>query len=382
MPLSAVRQRAFAAMILGCMAVFLSTGSAASATPYIQLSLSVSPNPVPGNTPVTVSGTATPVGGTFAGVEITLNSGSSGCAPAGCHADTAHTYFDFATLTSKRSFSTLIQAGGPTTYRVAVTLCNPNDCLNVPASVTLKGPTTNAKITYSPAGAIKPGSTLHFTVTGLVNVGPVQADVQTKFMSGLTDPTNVSGAGHWDPAPYDYIDAYVVLDKSASYTFDATVTAQVGSAIRLNLNLFAAPGSGAPDYVRKVSLLVGPTPTPTPHRTSVPIPTRRPPTPAPTKSAPSSGASQPSAAAEPSATSGSSVEPPSLSPEPSAEDSPGAVALTQSGTPTTSPPPALASSTTTPNPTPTAMLVVSATLGISAGALALFVYLRGRLRQP
>ena len=69
MTLSAVRWRGLAAVIVAVMALLvLSIGTVVSSTPYIQLTLSVSPNPAVGGTDVTVKGTATPVGGTFAGV--------------------------------------------------------------------------------------------------------------------------------------------------------------------------------------------------------------------------------------------------------------------------------------------------------------------------
>ena len=60
------------------------------------------------------------------------------------------------------------------------------------------------------------------------------------------------------------------------------VTAQVGIAIRLDLNVYPVAGTGAPKSHSEGSLLVGLPPTPTPRRTPAPTPVRQPRTPAPT----------------------------------------------------------------------------------------------------
>jgi hypothetical protein len=54
-------------------------------------------------------------------------------------------------------------------------------------------PKANPGISYAPKGAVLPGDTLHFTVTGAAIAASFNADVQTKFpASGLAAPTNIT----------------------------------------------------------------------------------------------------------------------------------------------------------------------------------------------
>jgi hypothetical protein len=269
--------------------------------PHIALTLTASPNPAAASEPLTFTGTATPVGGTWNNVGITVETvaAQSCSAPGGsCNWDVAHAFFTYPALTSKVTFSLVAPAAIGRTVRVSISYCEP-DCLGLSASVTIQRATLSAGAACSPSGTIQPGATLHCTVTGTTNAGPIDADVQTKFVAGLADPTGLSPGAVWSPAPYRYIDYGTTLDLSASYVFDAKVTAAAGSSITIVLNIFPVDSSNG-SYTRTISFPVGstsPTPPPPPVGTPRPVPVATPtpePTPTPSESENASISASPS----------------------------------------------------------------------------------------
>jgi hypothetical protein len=249
---------------------WLTMGSASAASHYIQMTITASPNPAPGTTVVLFTGTVTPVGGPFYGVVVEMSPVNGGACHARCE-------WSIPTLNSKMTFRVYDSSfGTPRKVTITVTACQPNDCMVVPATVTVQGPTDSMGLTYSPSGAISPGEHLHFTIRGSTNVGPVSADLQTKFLSGLAAPTNLSPGAQWSGPPYGYIDDGATLNRSSTYSFDSVVTAHVGGSVKVLLTPFNDPIANASGLPKTVILHVGPVPTPRPRPTPVPTHSPRP----------------------------------------------------------------------------------------------------------
>jgi len=270
--------------------------AAVAATPYLALTLVVSPNPAAPGTSVTFTGTVTPVDGTFSEVTVEMHTGSvpTSCAPAVCSINSLYktASWTFATVNSKLTVTAEAPAvDGTVSFTVAG--CVPNDCLVQNATAVIQAPTVTINLAYSPSGVILPGDVLHFTVSGSTNAGPVDADLQAKLSAGLADPTSLS-AGVWNPAPARYIDFNTTLNLTSSYSFDSQVVAPTGGNVSITLTVYAQYALNG-TLTKTITLHVGPVATPSPQPTA-----RQTAQPAPIASATPSHSSSPSSV--PSAT--------------------------------------------------------------------------------
>ncbi len=290
----AARRAALAVVAAAVLLLASIPGPVVADTPYLVLTMVASPNPsgngdvnltpdAPGQNMVTLTGTITPVGGSFANVHLQM---TTGYPPLECTPTPICNRFEmtnavtwiFPTIESKTTVTAYTEAMTESTLHFDITGCTPNDCLVQNTTLVIQGPTMGVNLTYNPGGVILPGSMLHFTVTGSTNLPPLRdIDIHTQLPAGLGDPINLSG-GLWSPAPARYIDYLANLNPTSSYTFDAQVTAAVGTDLKVVLTLMGWTG-----LTKTVTLHVGPVSTPAPHPTSGP--TAQPPqggTPSPT----------------------------------------------------------------------------------------------------
>lgn len=288
-----------AGVLVFAVLLAMPAGPVMADTPYLRTTTVASaPIAAPG-TPETFSGTLTPVGGTFYSVSVQIRTyasfddrGGPFCVPASCIVDDFRdtVRWDFPVVDQPISMSVDTFAAPGKAVGFAVTYCDPNDCLVQNSSVTVQSPTVSVDIARSPTGTVMPGDTLHFTVSGSANAGPVGGDLQAKLSDGLADPTNV-GCGTWSPAPYRYVDCNTSLDLTQTYSFDTQVTAALGSDVTAQVNFYPAFGVNG-TLTKTLVIHVGASPTPTPRPTAAP--TARPPTPAPATPPPATPTPQPS----------------------------------------------------------------------------------------
>jgi len=261
-----MRRAGWIGLVVAALLVpWLTMSSARAASHYVLLTIRAAPNPAAGTTVISYIGTATPIGGPFTNVRVTMSPINGG----GC---TYRCDWSYPSLTRKVTFQVWAAfSQGP--VWLDLTGCD-GTCLNARVSVTVRGPTDRMTLTYTPAGTIRPGERLHFTIHGSTDVGPVSTDLHTIFAAGLAAPTNLSPGAQWAGPPYGYIDDGATLNRTGSYSFDAVVTAHLGGSIKLIMTPFNDPISRATGVPNTVILHVGPPPTPKPKPT--PMPTQRP----------------------------------------------------------------------------------------------------------
>jgi hypothetical protein len=264
-----------AILLLGVLSI-QPASRAYAASSYIKLTVSASPAAAAMGAPVTVTGTATPVGGTWTNVTVVLGA-SGGAGPGQSVKQT------FATLSTPMTVTmdTFQQGIGPGTggggmaVGFGILTCTP-DCLYTNANSTVKLPTATPTLSVSPARVVPPGTVLHITAIGSVNAGPVPINLHTMLpASGLADPTNLSAGVLGSTGTYTYIDCAVTLNKSAQYSFDTQVTAPLGATLKISLKIFSSQNLLFNENVTKtVTIQVGipstkPPPTIAPRGTSV-----------------------------------------------------------------------------------------------------------------
>ena len=374
--------------------------SVAAVTPIVSMTLAPSVAVAVDGTTVTWTSTITPISGTPFRLDLEMQSqqwfmvsvGSTfvpaggTCTPApDCSVDsrTGNPSWTFATLASPVTitFTTLANA------TKSVTLWITNDgvgCTGTcPPSATVGVPTLSVGVAYSTSGPVLTGSTLHVTVTGATNAGPLDADIRATLSGGLSEPTNISPASAtFAPSPYDYIDDATTLNKAQTLRFDVQVTASAGSDVTLTAHVYQLDSRyGNP--MKSVKVHVGPaaTPTPTPTAGHMAGPTSTPP---PASNRPTLGpTATPAAATKRSASpSGASIGAASPSPTSSdtaaSTDSPMEIALVGSARPGAT----VVAATVTADrgsgsDTPVGAIVGVAALGL-VGGLSLSVARRGR----
>jgi len=270
----------------------------AVANQRVTITLAGSPTVAPDGASIIWIGTVTPLDGPTANVRIDMDSttNTAGITPPTCdpiadctvNSQSHRPSWTFPMITTKTNFHAYWQVPedpGPWTGRIllngpAGVICS-SACVN---EATVRGPTIKVALAYSPAGAVLPGSTLHFTVTATSNVGPIHnVDLHVNLLAGLGPATslNPSGAG-WSGPPYNYIDDAVDFGTKDILRFDAVVTAASGGTIKLSSQLNAGYIWDTGSTKLTTTIHVGPVATPTPRPTATPKPT---PTPGSTASA-------------------------------------------------------------------------------------------------
>lgn len=310
-----MRSRRFQRFSRGAAAALIITLSMSSSTalatgPAVALSLSVSQSPAIDGSPVTWTGTVTPVNGVPEAFMVQMTSSwfmvslgqffvpaGGTCEPVAIctvSASTGNATWTFASLTEPVTvkYHTLAMSGSLTRFGVV------NDgtgCTGTcPATATIAVPSAAADVTYVAASQpVVAGTVLHVTVVGSATAGPMDSDLQARLSSGLAAPTNiVPSSAVFSPPPYNYIDAGGPLGDTWTLTFDTVVTAANGSTVSVVGKVWLV-NAKYPTRDSSIVINVGPPPATAPPGASPPVSA---PTPAP--SAPAG--SRPSPAEKPS----------------------------------------------------------------------------------
>lgn len=232
----------------------------------VTLTLTASPNPALPNQLVTYTGTLTPTADPPDSVTVTMGF------RVPCYGPCNQSWTLTAPITPQ-TFTVEGYPGQQVTF--AVTSCGPEPCGGPTATITVPivHPKATGSLSYSPTGVVMPGDTLHFTVSGSVTLMAVQVDLQTLFPeTGLSEPTNMSAGAMWAPSPQHYIDYNTTLDRSGSYSFDATVTAALGTDVPISVIIYDSLGGILSNSGVKATykIHVGPRPTAPPGSAGAP----------------------------------------------------------------------------------------------------------------
>lgn len=259
------------ALLLGA----ITPAPAAAVTPSVKLALSGAPNPVMDGQQVTWTGTVTPMNGTVATVRLHMeglwyqfSAGTSfvvavgECAPAAsCHTDsrTGNAYWTLTNLTKavKITYTTAARTNQVITlWDDGGAPCYGSTC---PAKAKVVPPSTAVVVRWTAdAYPVMPGTTLHVAITGSVNAGMVDVDLQGLLGAGLADPTAIvpDGLVYWPPGRYIDDGVTLAVGSPQTLTFDTVVTASVGGTVTLTGNVY--PGAWANAASATVAIHVGP----------------------------------------------------------------------------------------------------------------------------
>lgn len=247
-------------MALVASAFGVGSGPVAAASPLIAMTLTASPNPAAQGTTQTFTGTITPVSGTPTNVrvhmEATATFSGGTCSPAAqCTVALSGPSWVFPTLTSKVTVTYATAALGTAVVRFY------DDSLAVgcsgtcPPSVDTVPPTVTSWVTYESSTAIIAGASLHVTVHGSTDAGPVSGYLSVDLPDGVDPATSVSPGATYSPAPYHSVGGLATLNRAAQHSFDVVVNAADGSTLVFMPSFYV---SGVVSVSQNLSIPVGP----------------------------------------------------------------------------------------------------------------------------
>lgn len=186
-------------------------------------------------------------------------------------ADFGHVYWDYPTA------SGTVLAYYDTLYEPCIeyTLWNEGGIsTNGPVKLKMPCPVITDKLARSPTGVVMPGDVLHITATATSTVSSYTDALYVDLPDGVSAPTNLPAGATYNPPPAHSIHDQVTLDPSASYGFDVTVTAAVGTKLSFSGH-FGTGGGWDKGTTMTFTVGVAPTPRPTatPKAGSTPRPT-------------------------------------------------------------------------------------------------------------
>jgi hypothetical protein len=247
-----------------CLLASLATAPASAATAGVKLALKGTPSPVVDGQMVTWTGTITPVYGTVGQVRVYMASnwyqysvGTSfmvavgTCEPADtCQADsqTGNAYWTLRNISKPVTITYTTQAR--TGVPVHLYVQDDTPCYGTcPASAKVSPPTPEVSVAWSAdAYPVMPGATLHVTLTGTTDAGPVDGDLQARLSGGLGEPTGITPAtALYAPPPYHYIDDGVTILAGSPQVlaFDTVVTGAVGSSVTITGSIYTVNAPSA-----------------------------------------------------------------------------------------------------------------------------------------
>lgn len=228
--------------------------------PLVRLTLAASPNPAAEGAPLTFTFTITPVTGNVPSVEVLLSGkGASSCTPApncaiAVNGSASWIFSNVSTPVSGTATST----GGSGGEDVRLYLMSGGvGCVGAcPAHLHLIVPVAGLQFSYAGPSPVVTGSTLHFTVTGTVNAWPMGTHLQVTFPPGLDDPTGINPGGAVWEAGVRRLENSQTMDKAATLTFDAVVSAPIGTTISVTAESDPDPANVRANR-RTLSIAVG-----------------------------------------------------------------------------------------------------------------------------
>ncbi len=228
-------------------------GPALAAAPRFAVMLAATPHPADGN--ITYTGTVYVLQGSPTNVELGMAPfqgsflGDSSCEPvASCHLTMHGPIWDFPTLTGTRIVTFTTPPMTTQTYiTFGVVSISQGDvaCYGVcPARLDVGFANVTSELTWSAAGQVVTGSTLHITARATTDSSWFHfANLHVDLPAGVDAPTNLpADATYWPPA--HYIDRPASFEPTSSYSFDVVVNAASGSILT-----FHASGGPAPSMV-------------------------------------------------------------------------------------------------------------------------------------
>ena len=223
-----------------------------AAEPLARYTLTVSENPAAQSATIVYTGTITPIGGTISQLNLTLDIPATSCTPApNCSIEAARVDWQLTNISSKVTI-TATRSGWSGGVVTLYPTFGGGGCTGAcPVTLRMVRPTPGVRLLYSGPSPITTGSVVHFTIVGSYDASPIETLLQVSLPAGFAAPTNLSAGAVWD-AGSRRVEGVVNADPAGSMTFDAQVTASIGTSLTVTARNF-----GYQVVQRSASIVVG-----------------------------------------------------------------------------------------------------------------------------